>query len=115
MVQQQLPPSTKVIPPADTVKKPNLDQRTSLVGLGKYVAECLPKYVQAVQVTATNELEVMIHPEGVVPVLSFLKENHRTQFHSFIDVTAIDVLNRPYRFEVTPAHSPAVAGHLSIS
>ncbi len=33
-------------------------------------------------------------------MLSFLKENHRTQFHSFIAVTAIDVLARPYRFEV---------------
>lgn len=100
LVQQQLPTSTKIIPPPDTVKKPNPDQKASLANLGKYVAECLPKYVQAVQVTATNELEVMIHPEGVVPVLTFLKENQRTQFHSFIDVTAIDVLNRPYRFEL---------------
>lgn len=49
---------------------------------------------------STDELELLIHPEGVVPVMSFLKENHKTQFHSFTDVTAIDVLARSYRFEV---------------
>jgi NADH dehydrogenase (ubiquinone) Fe-S protein 3 len=32
--------------------------------------------------------------------MSFLKENHRTQFHSFISVTAVDVPSRPYRFEL---------------
>jgi NADH dehydrogenase (ubiquinone) Fe-S protein 3 len=68
--------------------------------LGKYVSECLPKFIQKAQINGCNELELLIHPEGVIPVLSFLKENHRTQFHSFIAVTAIDVLARPYRFEV---------------
>lgn len=76
----------------------------SLASLGKYVSECLPKYVQKAQITSTNELEILIHPEGVVPVIRFLKENHKTQFHSFINVTAIDVLSRPYRFEVIGEH-----------
>lgn len=75
-------------------------QKLSLVKLGEYISECLPKYIQQTQINGANELEVLIHPQGVLPVLSFLKDNHRTQFHGFIDVTAVDVPARPYRFEV---------------
>ena len=55
---------------AATVRKP-MDPvlRQSLADFGQYVAECLPKYVQKVQLTAGDELEVLISPEGVVPVL----------------------------------------------
>jgi len=77
-----------------------VEEKKSLSTLGKYINECLPKYVQRVQINACNELEILIHPEGVVPVLSFLKDNHHTQFHSFINVTAVDVPARQYRFEV---------------
>lgn len=83
-----------------TVKQLSLTEKLSHAKLGSYLIECLPKYVQKCQVTSNNELEVLIHPEGVLPVLSFLKENHLTQFHSFIDLTAIDVISRQYRFEV---------------
>ena len=83
-----------------TVKAFDSNQRASLVEIGKYISECLPKYTQAAQVTNTNELEILIHPDGVIPVLSFLRENHRTQFHCFVDVTAVDVPSRQYRFEV---------------
>lgn len=83
-----------------TVKTYVPAQRTSLIDIGKYISENLPKYTQHAQVTSNNELEILIHPEGVLPVLSFLKENHRTQFHSFVDITAVDVPTRQYRFEV---------------
>ncbi|RMZ94984.1 NADH dehydrogenase [ubiquinone] iron-sulfur mitochondrial [Brachionus plicatilis] len=33
-------------------------------------------------------------------MMSFLRENHRTQFHSFVGVTAVDVPSRQYRFEL---------------
>jgi NADH dehydrogenase (ubiquinone) Fe-S protein 3 len=75
-------------------------ERASLIDIGKYIAECLPKYIQKVQISSGNELELLIHPDGVQTVIKFLKENHRTQFHSFIDITAIDVPTRQYRFEV---------------
>ena len=71
-----------------------------LIEVGKYVAECLPKFVQKVQITSGNELEILIHPNGVIPVVSFLKDHHTTQFLCFIDLTAIDVPSRQYRFEV---------------
>ena len=82
------------------IKKNDENQRKNLIEIGKYVSEVLPKYTQVSQLTSNDELEILIHPDGVVPVLSFLKENHKTQFHSFIDITAIDVPSRKYRFEV---------------
>ena len=82
------------------IQKVNLTEKQNLVELGKYVSECLPKYVQKAQISSFNELEILIHPDGVVPVMSFLNSNHKTQFHAFIDVTAIDVPSRQYRFEV---------------
>lgn len=74
--------------------------RSSLTDFGQYVAECLPKYVQKIQLTAGDELEVLIAPEGVVPVLQFLKDNHLAQFSNLVDIAGMDVPTRQYRFEV---------------
>ncbi len=43
----------------------------------------------------------MIHPEGIVPVLTFLKDHTNSQFNNMIDLTAVDVPSRQYRFEVS--------------
>ncbi|XP_055625640.1 NADH dehydrogenase [ubiquinone] iron-sulfur protein 3, mitochondrial isoform X2 [Toxorhynchites rutilus septentrionalis] len=83
-----------------TVRKPNAAIRADLSDFGKYVAECLPKYVQKVQLTSGNELEVLIAPEGVVPVLQFLKDHHQAQFANLVDIAGMDVPSRQYRFEV---------------
>ena len=83
-----------------SVKLSDTQKRANLIEIGKYISESLPKFTQIAQVTSTDELEILIHPEGVIPVLSFLKENHRTQFHGFIDITAVDIPAKPYRFEV---------------
>ncbi|KAF5400061.1 NADH dehydrogenase ubiquinone iron sulfur [Paragonimus heterotremus] len=80
-----------------TISDP-LTERLSV--FGAYVAECLPKYVQQVRVGHVKELEICIHPDGVVPVLSFLKNHHNAQFVSLADITAVDVPSRKYRFEV---------------
>ncbi|PIK58098.1 putative NADH dehydrogenase [Apostichopus japonicus] len=85
---------------APTVKPRNDLQTNRLEEFGRYVADCLPKYVQKVQVTHLNELEVMIHPEGVIPVMTFLRDHQNAQFKSLADITAIDVPTRPYRFEI---------------
>ena len=64
-----------------TVRKFDAVQRQSLSDFGQYAAECLPKYIQRVQLTAGDELELLIAPEGVLPVVSFLKVRpieHRT-------------------------------------
>ncbi|XP_076855045.1 NADH dehydrogenase [ubiquinone] iron-sulfur protein 3, mitochondrial [Brachyhypopomus gauderio] len=82
------------IRPKDAVTHNQLSQ------FGQYVAEILPKYVQHVQVTSYNELEVMIHPEGIVPVLTFLRDHTNAQFNNMIDLTAVDVPTRQNRFEI---------------
>ncbi|KAH8307097.1 hypothetical protein KR044_004957 [Drosophila immigrans] len=83
-----------------TVRKPDAVARSHLTDFGRYVAECLPKYVQKVQLTAGDELEVLIAPEGIVPVLQFLKDHHQAQFTNLIDIAGMDVPCRKYRFEV---------------
>ncbi|XP_058982816.1 NADH dehydrogenase [ubiquinone] iron-sulfur protein 3, mitochondrial-like [Musca domestica] len=83
-----------------TIRKPNETARSHLSDFGRYVAECLPKYVQKVQLTSGDELEVLIAPEGVVPVLQFLKDHHQAQFANLVDIAGMDVPSRKYRFEV---------------
>ncbi|XP_045133144.1 NADH dehydrogenase [ubiquinone] iron-sulfur protein 3, mitochondrial-like [Portunus trituberculatus] len=83
-----------------TIRPVNTVQRQTLTEFGQYVAECLPKYVQKVQITAGNELEVLIPPEGVVPVISFLKDHTNSQFTSLADLCGVDMPTRAYRFEV---------------
>ncbi|KAK9680827.1 Respiratory-chain NADH dehydrogenase, 30 Kd subunit [Popillia japonica] len=83
-----------------TVRKHNLAQKSQLKDFGRYAAECLPKFIQKVQITGTDELELLIVPEGILPVLQFLKDHHNAQFANLSDVTAIDVPSRQYRFEI---------------
>ena len=71
-----------------------------MTDFGRYVAECLPKFVQKVQLTGTDELEVLVAPDGIVPVVQFLKDHHNAQFTSLADIAGVDVPFRKYRFEV---------------
>nr|CAI5826317.1 unnamed protein product [Callosobruchus analis] len=68
-----------------------------LKDFGRYVAECLPKYIQKVQITAGDELELLIVPEGVLPVLQFLKDHHNCQFSNLVDIAGMDVPSRECR------------------
>lgn len=83
-----------------TIRKSDELARSHLTDFGRYVAECLPKYVQKIQLTAGDELEVLIAPEGVLPVLQFLKDHHQAQFSNLVDIAGMDVPSRKYRFEV---------------
>ncbi|XP_064423260.1 NADH dehydrogenase [ubiquinone] iron-sulfur protein 3, mitochondrial [Latimeria chalumnae] len=83
-----------------TVRPKDEVTQNQLSAFGEYVAEILPKYVQQVQVTCFNELEVMIHPDGVIPVLSFLQDHTNALFQSLIDLTAVDIPTRQNRFEI---------------
>merc|ERR1711976_941082 len=49
--------------------------RQSQLDLGAIIADSLPKYVQQVQLTPQDELEVLIHPNGVIPTMAFLKDH----------------------------------------
>ncbi|CAC5415037.1 NDUFS3 [Mytilus coruscus] len=83
-----------------TVRPQNLPYRQQLKDFGQYVADCLPKYVQHVVVTHHEELEILIHPEGIVPTISFLKDHHNTQYLNITDIAAVDVPTREKRFEI---------------
>lgn len=74
--------------------------RSQLKEFGQYCYECLPKYIQKVQITAGDELELLIVPEGIVPVLQFLKDHHNAQFTNLSDIAGMDIPSRQYRFEV---------------
>eukprot|EP00116_Pleurobrachia_bachei_P007847 sb/3468109/ len=80
-----------------TEKYPDVDK---LERFGKYVAAILPKYVQDVRITSTQELEILIHPEGIVPVMGMLKDHTNAQFKALMEITANDVPSREYRFEL---------------
>uniref|UniRef100_H2YVL4 NADH dehydrogenase [ubiquinone] iron-sulfur protein 3, mitochondrial n=1 Tax=Ciona savignyi TaxID=51511 RepID=H2YVL4_CIOSA len=82
------------------VRVPAEIARNKLVEYGNFVSECLPKYIQQVQITHTNELELLVDPEYIVHVLTFLKDNSLSQFTNLSDFTAVDVPTRPCRFEL---------------
>ena len=54
--------------------------------------------------TQTKELELLIAPEGIIPVLTFLRDHTNAQYKSMADLTAVDKLGKPYRFEVHACH-----------
>ncbi|ETN72353.1 hypothetical protein NECAME_13891 [Necator americanus] len=85
-----------------TVLKLDEEKRKRLANFGRYAAECLPKFIQQVQArfAAGDELELLIHPSGVIPVLTFLKGNHSAQFTNLTFVCGVDVPTRKNRFEV---------------
>ncbi|XP_030758717.1 NADH dehydrogenase [ubiquinone] iron-sulfur protein 3, mitochondrial-like isoform X2 [Sitophilus oryzae] len=91
--------SSDLCPPKKYDKKP-YDASDQLKEFGKYVAECLPKYIEQVRFNYCKELELLVVPEGLVPVMQFLKDHHNSQMECLMEVCAIDVPSRPYRFEV---------------
>ncbi|KAL5244396.1 hypothetical protein ACI65C_011806 [Semiaphis heraclei] len=70
------------------------------LGFGNFVAECLPKYIQKIQISSRNELELLIAPDGVLPVFHFLKNQTNCQFANLSDICAVDVPQRSNRFEI---------------
>merc|ERR1712121_76191 len=86
--------SSSAVPVQDEATKERL------LEFGQFVSESMPRFVQQVQVSHGNELEVLIAPEGVVPVLTFLRDHSNAQFKLLMDLTAVDWPDRPYRFEI---------------
>ena len=82
-----------------TVRKFDPVVRENLTDFGQYVAQCMPKYVQKVQLTAGDELEILVAPIGIVPVMSFLKNHHNAQFGCLVDIAGVDIPTREYRLD----------------
>ena len=43
---------------------------------------------------------MLIHPDGIIPVLTFLRDHQNAQYTQLMDITAVDMPKRVYRFEV---------------
>jgi len=84
-----------------TIREVSPVKTRTLTEFGNYIAENLPKYVQKVEVCHGDELDVYIHPDGVLPTILFLRDHHHAQFLNLSDLTAMDVPTREYRFELT--------------
>ena len=60
----------------------------------------MPKFVQGCQLASGDELEVLVSPDGILPILEFLRDHTNAQFKQLMDMTVVDVPTRPFRFEV---------------
>jgi len=74
--------------------------KSQLLEFGQFISDSLPKFVQQAQVSHGDELEILVAREGIIPVLTFLRDHTNAQFKLLMDVTAVDWPDRPYRFEV---------------
>lgn len=83
-----------------TLRKHDNDRRQRLYEFGLYVAACMPKFVQKIQLQHTDELEILCAPEGFFPVLTFMALHQNACFYQCSSATAIDVPSRVFRFEV---------------
>jgi len=91
---------TKKEKKASTIWQVDEQRKEKLANFGRYVAQCVPKFVQQVQLANGDELEILIHPTGVIPVMAFLRGHHSAQFSNLIFICGVDVPTRMNRFEV---------------
>ena len=73
---------------------------TRLMEFGQFVSDSMPKFVQSVEVTEGDELQVLVSPEGIIPILTFLRDHTNAQFKQLVDITGVDWPTKPFRFEV---------------
>ena len=71
----------------------------SLHNYGSYLMQSAPKHIQQFSVLK-DELTIYISPNGVVPVLTFLRDHSQCQFKSLVDISGADYPERDKRFEV---------------
>ncbi len=71
----------------------------ALKDLGDYIAGQLPKDILGTDVVR-GELSVRARPEGIVKVLSFLRDDVSCRFKQLVDICGVDFPERTPRFEV---------------
>lgn len=70
-----------------------------LASLGETIAAAMPAAVTG-HAVAVGELTVTAKTDSIVDLVTFLRDDPRCRFVSFIDVTAVDDPSREKRFEV---------------
>ncbi len=58
---------------------------------------------------------MLIHPEGVIPVLTFLRDHQNAQFRQLVDITALDIPKKVYRFEVRETYLFLLRGTFNLA
>ncbi|OAF68897.1 hypothetical protein A3Q56_03356, partial [Intoshia linei] len=86
--------------PIIALKSLTEQQYLNIKNKGDYIGKSFPKYVQTAQIVSRDELEILIHPEGIIPIITYLKEHTAHQYNNICDITAIDVPQKMYRFEI---------------
>lgn len=85
-----------------------------LASLGEMIAAAMPAAVTG-HAVAFGELTVTAKTESIVELVTFLRDDPRCRFVSFIDVTAVDDPSRELRFEVVYHFlSPFLNGRIRI-
>jgi len=98
---QCVPRCTQVRFETTTTVRPRVSEAVAqLEDYGRMCAEVLPKYVQEAKVSHCGELELMIAPQGVIPVMTFLRDHHNGQFLSLADIAGVDIPSKQNRFEI---------------
>ena len=59
----------------------------------------VPKFIEKSNITK-EELTIYTNPEGIVPLLTFLRDHTNSQYRMLVDITAVDYPEREKRFEV---------------
>ncbi|KAK9894201.1 hypothetical protein P389DRAFT_146673 [Cystobasidium minutum MCA 4210] len=88
------------------IERAGMDPKTKYTALqqplheyGSYLTTCLPKFIQQYSIVK-DELTLYISPEGVIPVLTFLRDHTNCQYKSVMDICGADYPTRQNRFEV---------------
>jgi len=98
---QCVPRCTQVRFETTTTVRPRVSEAVAqLEDYGRMCAEVLPKYVQEAKVSHCGELELMIAPQGIIPVMTFLRDHHNGQFLSLADIAGVDIPSKQNRFEI---------------
>lgn len=64
-----------------------------LVDYGKYLTDCLPRFVDRVTISRGSELNLHLKGdphESLLPTMQFLRDHNRCQFSQLMDMTAVD-------------------------
>ncbi|KAG4300920.1 hypothetical protein PCANB_002773 [Pneumocystis canis] len=80
-------------------KNESIILKETLHTYGSYIMSCLPKFVQQFSVWK-DELILYTSPNGLIPLMYFLRDHTSCQFKSVMDIAGVDYPEREYRFEV---------------
>lgn len=81
----------------------NIDENylNDLKAHGNYIAQMIPKHIEAVLLNEqTKEMELIIPSTSVLPVMRFLKSHIYTQYYQLMDITGVDIPKKVNRFQV---------------